>query len=136
MALVADQSTVIRKTKELCEALLQEPEFQDLRLKVDQFMINDAVKEQYQDLSERSEYLQHKQDQGAELSEAEIKEYEAMRGRFLQNPIARGFLDAQKSIQELQETVNRYVSKTFELGRVPKADDLQGSCGEGCGCHH
>lgn len=136
MALVAEQSAVLRKTKELCETLLQDPEFQDLRLKVDQFMINDIAKGQYQDLSERGEYLQHKQEQGLELADNEVKEYEALRGKFLQNPVARGFLDAQKTMQELQETVNSYVSKTFELGRVPKAEDLEGSCGEGCGCHH
>lgn len=136
MALVADQSIVLRKTQELCEALLQDPHFQELRLKVDQFMINDAAKQQYQDLSEKGEYLHHKQEQGLELSDDEVKEYESRRNRLMQNPVARGFLDAQQSMRELQETVNKYVGKTFELGRVPNTDEMSGSCGEGCGCHH
>ncbi len=135
MALVADQSVVLRKTKELCEALLAEPEFHAIRLKLDQFMINDEVKGQYQELGERSEYLQHKQEQGVTLENTEIEDYELQRNRFLENPVARGFMDAQKSLQEVQETVNRYVSKTIELGRVPESADMESSCGSGCGCH-
>lgn len=135
MALVADQSVMMRKTRELCEALLAEPEFHAIRLKLDQFMINDEVKGQYQELGERSEYLQHKQEQGLTLENSEIEDYEMRRNRFLENPVARGFMDAQKSLQEMQETVNRYVSKTIELGRVPESSDMESSCGTGCGCH-
>ncbi len=135
MALVAEQSAVVRKTKELCEALLADPEFHSIRLKLDQFMINDEVKGQYQELGERSEYLQHKQEQGLALENSEIEDYEARRSRFMENPVARGFMDAQKSLHEIQETVNRYVSKTIELGRVPESSDMENSCGTGCGCH-
>ncbi len=41
-------------------------------------------------------------------------------------------------MQKLQQSVSQYVSKTFELGRVPEESDLEssGSCGSGCGCHH
>jgi hypothetical protein len=40
-------------------------------------------------------------------------------------------------MQHIQDEVNQFVSKTFELGRVPSAEDLEGgSCGPGCGCHH
>jgi hypothetical protein len=52
------------------------------------------------------------------------------------NPVARGFLDAQQQMHKTQETVMKFVSKTFELGRVPTMEDMQeGSCGTGCGCH-
>jgi hypothetical protein len=37
----------------------------------------------------------------------------------------------------MQETVAQYVAKTFELGRIPSADDFDaGNCGPSCGCSH
>jgi hypothetical protein len=34
----------------------------------------------------------------------------------------------------LQEGVQQWVAKTFELGRPPTQDEMGGSCGPGCGC--
>jgi hypothetical protein len=43
-------------------------------------------------------------------------------------------------MQKIQQIVTQYVGKTFELGRVPAATDLEsGCCGSGeqsCGCSH
>jgi len=40
-------------------------------------------------------------------------------------------------VQGIQESINKYLSKTLELGRVPSTEDLaEGSCGSGCGCDH
>ena len=74
---------------------------------------------------------------GLTLDEMEIKDFELNRESFLNNPIARDFLDAQEEMQKVQKSVSQYVSKTFELGRVPEESDMDsGSCGHGCGCHH
>jgi hypothetical protein len=55
----------------------------------------------------------------------------------LGNPVARGFLDAQEELHEIQSSIHKHISKTIELGRLPVAADLEeGSCGHGCGCHH
>ena len=49
---------------------------------------------------------------------------------------ARGFIDAQEEMHELQHTIQKQINKTLELGRVPNPEDLaEGSCGHGCGCH-
>jgi hypothetical protein len=54
----------------------------------------------------------------------------------LNNPVARGFLDAQEELQQVQQSVHKYIKKTLELGRMPAEEDLaEGSCGHGCGCH-
>jgi hypothetical protein len=51
--------------------------------------------------------------------------------------VARGFLDAQQALHQLQETVTQQLTKTLELGRMPTKEDFEsGSCGSGCGCHH
>ena len=137
MQTTTEESLVVQKTKELCQTILDQPEFQTMRQQIESFMANDEAKLQYQLLSERGEYLRHKQQQGLQLSDEEASEFEEQREQFLNNPVARGFLNAQQEMRKVQESVGQFVSKTFELGRVPNAEDFDsGSCGHGCGCHH
>lgn len=134
-AATTTDNVVVQKTKELCQAILEQPEFQKIRQGLDTFLGNDQVRGQYQALSEKGEYLQHKQQTGGQLSDQEIAEFERERETFLNDPIARGFMDAQREMHRMQESVTQYVTKTFELGRVPEQTDFE-SCGQGCGCHH
>lgn len=98
------------------------------------------AQQQYQNLSEKGRSLHEKQHQGVQLDAAEIADFDSQREALFRNPVAKGFIDAQEEMHELQQGVHQYVSKTFELGRVPSESDLQenedGSCGHGCGCHH
>lgn len=126
-----------QKIEELCQTILNQPEVKSIRQRIDAFNADTAAQKQYETLAERGEYLQHKQQQGAQLSDAEIAEFEKHREAFFANPVAKGFVDAQQQMQKMQDSVSKYVSKTLELGRVPAAEDMEsGSCGEGCGCHH
>lgn len=124
------------KLEDLCRAIIQMPEFEAHRLRVDQFMVNDEARAQYVRVSEQGEHLHHKQMQGVQLSDDEVAEFERQRETLLKNPVARGFLDAQEALQEIQSSINKFVGKTLELGRVPEGADLDGGCGHGCGCHH
>jgi cell fate (sporulation/competence/biofilm development) regulator YlbF (YheA/YmcA/DUF963 family) len=134
---VQTEDVVLQKTRELCEAIVQQPQFQSIRQQVDSFMADAKAREQYESLSEKGRQLHHKQQQGLELAPAEISAFDAEREAFFRNPVARGFADAQEAMHRIQEAVSQFVSKTFELGRVPSAEDLEsGSCGSGCGCHH
>ena len=135
MQLTTEESVVVQKTKELCQAILDQPEYQKIRQGLDAFLNNEEVRSQYQTLSEKGEYLQHKQQMGSQLDDKEVSDFERDRQSFLNNPIARGFLDAQQEMHRMQESVTHYVTKTFELGRVPEESDFE-SCGHGCGCHH
>src|SRR5262249_24664134 len=130
------ESAVTQKTLELCQAILDQPEFQAMRRQIDVFLADEEDKGQYQLVMQQGEMLQHKQQMGVTLSNEEIAAFEKSRDSLINNAVARGFLDAQQGVQKLQESVNQYVSKTFELGRVPSPEDLSGSCGSGCGCHH
>jgi cell fate (sporulation/competence/biofilm development) regulator YlbF (YheA/YmcA/DUF963 family) len=123
------------KLEELCRTILAQPELEAHRLKVDQFMVNDAARAQYERVSEQGEHLHHKQMQGVELSDSEVAAFEKEREALLSNPVARGFLDAQEAMHEVQESVNKFVRKTLELGRMPEAAEMEGGCGHGCGCH-
>jgi cell fate (sporulation/competence/biofilm development) regulator YlbF (YheA/YmcA/DUF963 family) len=130
------QDTVQQKTRELCQAIVDQPEFQQMRQRIDAFMGDEAAKLQYQVVMEKGEMLQHKQQMGAPLSNDEIVSFEKDRDALVNNPVARGFLDAQQQMHKVQESVGQYLSKTFELGRLPTEEDMNGGCGSGCGCHH
>ena len=136
MSALAQNETIRRKTLDLCQAILDEPAMQDVRLRIDQFMINDEAKAQYEKVASQGQALQHKQQQSLPLSGEEISAFEADRDKLMDNPVASGFLQAQDDLHHLQKSIQDYVGKTLELGRIPTEDDLHGSCGHGCGCEH
>ncbi len=79
-------------------------------------MADELVKFQHQQLNEVGQFLQMKQRDGIELMPEEIAQFETMREEFLNNPTAKGFLDAQQQMQQLHQAVGRFLDKTFELG--------------------
>lgn len=126
---------VLLKTRELCQAIISEPDFVALKQNVETFLADDGARTLYQTLADKGQHLHHKQHQGVQLSRAEIDEFEQERESLMRNPVVRGFLEAQQQMQQVQETVGRYVMKAMELGRVPEEDDFE-SCGHGCSCGH
>lgn len=135
MQTTIESNAISEKTVGLCQTILDQPEFQSIRLRIDTFMVNDAARGQYELLSEKGQFLQHKQQQGLELNPEEVTDFESLREKFFADPVARGFMEAQQEMHEMQESIMKHVAKTFELGRVPTAEDFAGSCGSGCGCH-
>ncbi len=133
----AQQDSIESKTLELCQTILEEPNFQEHRKRIDAFMADQDAKAQYQTVVEKGEALNHKQQMGQSLSDEEIQDFEQHRQALDENPVTRDFLQAQREMQQVQQSINQYLSKTFELGRLPTQDDLSGGCcGEsGCGCH-
>jgi cell fate (sporulation/competence/biofilm development) regulator YlbF (YheA/YmcA/DUF963 family) len=130
------EETIVQKTRELCQAIVEQPEFEEMRRRIDAFMADDTAKSQYQQVAEKSQALQHKQEVGTPLNNDEVADFEKHREALVNNPVARGFIEAQQQMHEVQQTVTQYVSKTFELGRMPTDEDMGGGCGHGCGCHH
>lgn len=135
---VQTEDVIQQKTRELCETIVRQPEFQAIRRQMESFMADAKAQKQYETLGEISQQLRQKQQQGKELSPAEISAFDTERDAFFASPVGKGFVDAQEAMHHIQDEVNQLVSKTFELGRVPTAEELDshGSCGHGCGCHH
>jgi cell fate (sporulation/competence/biofilm development) regulator YlbF (YheA/YmcA/DUF963 family) len=137
MPTIQIDDAVRQKTIALCEAIVSQPQFQDIRQRVDSFMADTKAQELYESLSEKGRALHEKQHQGTPLDAREVAAFEAERQALLDNPVARAFIDAQEEMHEMQEGVHQFVNKTFELGRLPIEEELDnGSCGHGCGCHH
>jgi cell fate (sporulation/competence/biofilm development) regulator YlbF (YheA/YmcA/DUF963 family) len=135
MDIHAKESGIVQKTLDLCQAVVEQPDFQAVKEKFDAFVADEFLKFQFQQVNDLGQLLQMKASEGLEVTNEERATFEEMREKFLSNPVAQGFLDAQQQMQQLQQVVGKFIDKTFELGRRPEFDDLQdGSCG-GCGCH-
>lgn len=137
MNLLEDNSPVMEKTRELCAAIAGDPEFGALQKDVEAFFADDTARDSFRKVQEWGDELNQKQQAGLQLSETEIKDFEAARGALFENPIATSFLNAQQSLQTLQGSIGKYVGMTLELGRVPTAEDFasqdEGCCGGGGG---
>src|SRR5688572_33380660 len=137
MQATIEDTIVMQKTRDLCETIVEQQEFRQIRERIDVFMNDDLAKSQYQEVMEKGDALQHKQHSGQPMDNAEIAAFEKSREMLLNNPVAREFPDAQQQMHKIQESVMQYVGKTFELGRVPSAEDFSsGDCGPTCGCGH
>ena len=134
-----EETVINRKTRELCQAILDEPSVQALRKSIDSFMANDTARAQYDGVVAKGQALQQKQQMSVALTDEEISEFEQHRDALLKNPVASDFMDAQQQLRDVQESIHRHVNKTFELGRLPSEEDLSSGCcsdGQGCGCSH
>lgn len=122
-------------TLELCQRITEHPEFQDVQSRVGEFMEDASAQEIFQNLTEKRRELQQKHAAGMEISEAENSEFEALRDQFVANNRATRFMEAQQMVHEVQDAALKSISKTYELGRVPTAEEMDSCCNdEGCGC--
>ncbi|MGH7939964.1 MAG: YlbF family regulator [Limisphaerales bacterium] len=128
------------KARELCETIVAQPQWTSIRNRIEAFLGDDATRGQFDDLNNKGRSLHERQHNGQPLNGQEVAEFESQRDALLRNPVARGFLEAQDELHEIQHSVQKYISKTLQLGRVPTAADFnedEGSCGHGsCGCNH
>lgn len=135
--MISEENQVMQKTRELCQTILDEPSMRELRQRIDAFMSDDKTRQEYENLVSKGQELQEKQQNAVALTGDEIADFEQNRDALLANPVARGYLDAQEGLHQVQKSIQKYVSKTLELGRMPTEDELESSsCGSGgCGCH-
>ncbi|MCZ7591679.1 MAG: YlbF family regulator [Kiritimatiellae bacterium] len=104
---------VVEKTKELCQTILDQPAYQDMKRTIEEFLADDAVRGQYNALCDLQDELQHKHHHGVDITEAEAIEFQRQEAMFLENPVAQAFIDAQRAMQKIEATVGAYIRKTF-----------------------
>ena len=137
MQTTIEETPILQKTRELCQTILEQPAIRSIRERIDAFMGDKQARAQYDGLMNKGQALQQKQQMALPLTGEEISDFEQHRDSLLENPVARAFLDAQEELHNVQQSIQKYVSKTLELGRMPTEEELSsGGCGEGCGCGH
>ena len=123
-------------TEQLCESIVNQDGFAELYKKIEAFINDEKLKYEYGVLNDRGALLQQMQQNGAEIKETEIVEFEKLREEFMNNTVATDFLEAQEEVQQLQDKIHQVIAKSFEIGRVPKPEDFD-FCSDGfghCGC--
>src|SRR3972149_810726 len=98
MPMNGEDTVILQKTRELCQTIVEQPAFQEMRQRIDAFMANETAQAQYQEVVEKGEMLQEKQRRGAPLNHAEVQEFEKNREALVSNPVAKGFWDAQQQM--------------------------------------
>lgn len=133
---IAQETPLIAKTKELCETILNQPGYAQMKQSILDFLRNDEARGLYEALCDKQEVLSQKQESGQMITEEEDSEFGELEAKFLAMPVAENFIKAQRQMHKIEKTVSEYVRKTFELGRVPNESDFSsGGCGPSCGCH-
>ena len=131
-----EQSAVIQKTRELCEAILRQPGIVTSQRDIRTFLSDETARADYHSLMTKSQALQGKQEREEALGDQEVADFETHRERLLSNPAARAFFEAQENLREVHHTVLKCVSMTLESGQVPSEEEFtQATCGHGCSCH-
>jgi len=125
---------LLKKTEDLCQFIISHPQFSAIRQQIQAFMGDPKAQAQYRSLSEKGQALHRKQHSGETLNQTEIASFEKDREAFFANPVATGFVEAQEQMENVQETVSKYLAKTYELGRVPTDADFENEH-ECCGGH-
>ena len=132
---IAEETPVIAKTRELCETILGQPGYAQIKESIMAFLSDDHARTLYEKLCDQQEVLSDKQERGLPISAEEDAEFDRMEKEFIAMPVAEQFIKAQRQMHKIEKTVSEYVRKTFELGRVPLESDFSsGSCGPSCGC--
>jgi cell fate (sporulation/competence/biofilm development) regulator YlbF (YheA/YmcA/DUF963 family) len=131
-----DDTAVIQKIQELCQAILEQRDRTSIRARIDAFMADDSARTQYHQWLTQAAALERQQQQAAPISPDALAEFETRRAAMLANPVAVAFLEARAELHRIQHTINQYISKTLELGRVATEQDFASECcGHDCGCH-
>ena len=111
------EDAVLQRTKELCQTIVELPEFQSIRGRIDTFMADEQAQTQYQSVMEKGQALNQKQQFGAPINHEELADFETHRVALVNNRVARGLIDAQEELQKIHSSIDQYLTKTMELGR-------------------
>ena len=92
--IIAQETPVVAKTKELCQTILDQPAYREIRKTVDDFLGNAQAVDHYRRLCDLQDLLRMKEDQGMEVTDSEMADYEKLEQEFLGNPLAQQFIEA------------------------------------------
>ena len=136
VAPLAETQTIEDKARELCQFVLDQPEFCDSWNRIEAFLADPTAQGLYRDWQEASREIALREREGLPLTDQDLIAVESRKEAVLGNSVALGFAESEDALNGIFGTVTRLLQKTLQLGRVPTAEDLsEGSCcGGGCGC--
>jgi len=137
MQTLTAELTIDEKIQDLCEAILNDSEYQERAAHIEALLSDPESKSDYVNFTKKGEEMHQKQHSGAEVTDADLDEYETLRKAAEGNSKVKKFMDAQNELNAMHQKVSKYVAKTIENGKVPTTEEINakdGCCGGGCGC--
>ena len=113
--IIGETATYEEKTKDLCEAILEDPKLKAAFSDIESFQTDKGAQEVYAAVAQKEQELGAKQQAGVELTAGEVEDYKKLVSAVEGNEVANGFIEAQQLMHEVQKTVNTWIGMTMEL---------------------
>jgi cell fate (sporulation/competence/biofilm development) regulator YlbF (YheA/YmcA/DUF963 family) len=131
-------ASVESRIQDLCEAIIADEEVSTAREQAEAFLADEDAVSLYRQMMTMGRQLHQKQHQGEAPTSAEDREFTDLQNRCDAHPAIASFVEAQQVLNGILESVQGYVSKTIEKGRMPTEEEVFGKgdcCASDCGCH-
>jgi cell fate (sporulation/competence/biofilm development) regulator YlbF (YheA/YmcA/DUF963 family) len=132
---IKDNAAVLGKMEELCETLLQQDEFGQLREMLERYAADERAQEQYEHFAKMGQDLLEKERSGIEPTADEKASYERDERTLYANDVIRQYMYANREFGLLKQMIDQYFAKTVETGHIPGGRELVRPI-RGCGSHH
>ncbi|MEM8955209.1 MAG: YlbF family regulator [Verrucomicrobiota bacterium] len=132
-----DETTVEEKAQELCQWVVDSPQFVEAREKIVAFLEDEEAQLLYRAYHEKGVEITRRQREGDGLTGADHMEFESLEDKARANPVTDAFMNSEAEMNAIFSTVAKYLQRTLQTGSVPSAEDFADSeCCEsgGCGC--
>lgn len=126
---------VFEQALELGRKIAESEEFKEVQRAESAMLKDSEAQKLLMEFQLLQQQQRQKQQSGISLTAEDIKQFEQIESKMLQNPLIKSFSEAQHKFQELLNAVNETINKTM-LGKkdVAGSSCASGSCGGSCGC--
>lgn len=126
---------VLDQAFELGKKIAESDEFKAVQQAESTMLSDPEAQKLLMEFQQMQQQQRQKQESGLPITPDEIKNFEQMELKMLQNPLIKNFSEAQHNFQELLNTVNETINNTM----LDKRDNAGSSCSSGscsgsCGC--
>jgi cell fate (sporulation/competence/biofilm development) regulator YlbF (YheA/YmcA/DUF963 family) len=130
---------ITAQIESLCAIIAADPEVQSARETAEAFLADDQAVTLYREVMNLGRTLEQRHRSGVELEAEDLARFQTLQDQADQHEGIQSFMAAQDALQAVANTVNGFITKTLERGRVPALEEVVGGggcCGGGgCGCH-
>ena len=127
-----DFNVIIEKTENLCTLLLEQEAYKELRQMIEQFTVDEESNKQYERFVGKEQLRRQKLQQDLALTPEEYDDFNQEERALYENSVIRKYLYARKELDHLQHLIHQYLTKTIDLGRIPRPNEID-KISRGCG---
>ncbi len=134
---------VLEATTKLCAVLAQSPVIIASKARIGLFFQDQKATELFRKVTAYGEELRSKHLAGMPPTEEEIAQFDQLRQNVVDNPLARDFLEARQTIDDMLVTINQFMSMAIDKGKAPTLEEVaaaaaaaaSSNCSCGGHCH-